>query len=373
MNCNYIYSAICSMIAGIIIGLHEIKKPVRLTEKNSNITRFIVISILFFSTSVIIGFSLFINLVCNKKRVDEVGINMVLLRIIFSGILIPIIAYIQSRVFEKNIESYNLDLDKNYDKRTFKLIYSTAIISSLIVIYSIIVRSGLEEKMTQEWTVVIDWILVWVALLFGIWVEIGNVCDGRPITEKGTIAKEKERNEYGKTEGCICRKYYIFIIIVLIIDSSLLGLITVDRLNNLIQYGIPSLALGFAFGSVLSVELYSRIYIPSQKISRRRFHQYYANPNKKENGYFEGVRYKICSDRTLIIYPRQCNYDENELLSDEIAQVKELFEEEVNLDNVKPEEMVLKLQKYNTERRNLIKTLKDNIADRKLNSMVYDE
>ncbi|MCR5343157.1 MAG: hypothetical protein K6E70_07335 [Butyrivibrio sp.] len=281
-----------------------------------------------------------------------------------NGFLIPICSIALSLIFEKIVESYNLDYFEYYSAKVAQICYAAFSIAFFVCILNNLpaITKGTNIDETTEF--MISRLIVWILTAAGTWLGFGFKCEGRIAKEN----KKREKISEGKSDAelkTIRKKKWYFWSRVL---SSLLGccvivsLIT-NKMMEVFWIYFAGAAVIFVLVGLITLSIFQFFTNPSEERSNKilldNINLYKRKEGKEEiKGQYGRMRYRMLNgkmeiDAVNVVYPGHEH------------EVNELFgAKEYVLDNM--EEIITKMRLRNEKQKEYIaKGFKDCILKQK--------
>ena len=312
----YVLVSLIGFILGIALSIYGVKRKIEIKFSYSKVAWIepvmgAVLSFLIaFIIELIVGW--YFNNSFNSDKYQ-----MFLVKKFFeNGLLIPILSIGISFVFEKNVESLNLDYSDLYTDKVSKLVFSVIIILSCIKIVMIA-----KFSYGMEYEFVINRVLMWLLTVIGTWIGFGFNCEGR-IEKENKIRRRIRRNVNAKERLSfwfpVILSLFIGVIIFFLSDNVLCD-------KKIIRLSLI-FACSFLISGLITLAISTRLYKPSEKASIKDFYKAfnaYKN-NKQIEKHFGLMSYSITNENNLLIKSVDIKYPNHE----EDKEFKRLFGEE---------------------------------------------
>lgn len=253
--------------------------------------------------------------------------HIILDKVFENGLLVPIICVCMSLVFEKTVESLNLDYLDYYSEKVSKVCLSFVVSAVSIAIIVKAICMGSDDIGINE--ILIGRSLMWMITVIGTSLGLGFRCLGR-------IEKNNRRirriNQIGNKSGEI--KFWASIIICTIFCAAIPLLTLFEKVERIIM--VLAIPVGiFALVGIISLVILKNIYMPNEKRSEDIFHKYIEQiKSNKSNGKHKRcgrTEYEIKGNK-LIFYGNNIQYEGHEN-DEEFCELFKYKEENILTDN----------------------------------------
>ncbi len=240
---------------------------------------------------------------------------MKMVRLFFAnGFIVPVCSVVLSLIFEKIVETYNLDYFEYYSDKVAKICFAAFSISFFVCIMKnlSIITEGAEIDGSVEF--MISRLIVWILTAVGTWLGFGFKCEGRIAKEN----KKRKRISEGKSveelkEISKKKRYFWSRVLSSLVGSCVIFSLITDKMmeNFWMHFVVASVA--FVLVGLLTLLIFQCFTNPSEERSNDKLVDNMEmdkkyNGQKEISGQYGRMRYHMLDGQMKIeavnvVYP----------------------------------------------------------------------
>lgn len=351
--------------AGCFFAKKAYSLPIRIDFKVSTYEWTIPVIFAFFSMTIVMAFEWSFNIWLLKKTAES-SVGMILVsKFVDGGALVPVLTAFISFLTKEIIESFSLDLAKEYNGSAVKIIFTCSIIVNIIMYGLIVFPKALifiKDPIIGNY---FSRLILWILVAIGSWFGIGFHCEGR-------VAR-------GKSEKINIGKFFSYYWMPCFIASAFMTVeyiaisIIPDKITK-VNNCIITVVLSFLISAIIYLAIVNAKQNPGKKARERMLRKAvnkYRN-DKHSTGYYRRINYEIV-DGKLIIHKRDVIYKNHD---DDILKIYGKKEIEIDADSLEIDELIARISRELNNRADLqeeylkkeVENSKDSVRKNLINS-----
>lgn len=266
---------ICFLL-GVCVSIVVIRKPIVIRFKVNSLDWCMPILVMFVMFSIAFILETALNDIVQMHVKSDEEIVRIICKLIDGGIIVPFISYILSWAFGRLVEKMDLDISEAYSEVLSKITFSVIILVHCFCFFLVIHNEySIDDASVQS---MINRIVIWSISVVGIWMSIGDNCEGRIQRYKNELKDSKK-----VFKGSEATSYYVIFGLFLFFVSAvyILSYMNIEESVFILEI-IMNVIWYFAIGSMLI--LFGAIWFtkPSKKRSDKILKRLIKRYNHKE-------------------------------------------------------------------------------------------
>lgn len=341
---------IVAVVMGFYYGWKAIKKPTHIKAGATFSEQALLTAMMFWVISGLMLIEISAVPFIISRVIPSTKSVWLLCQIVDGGLLAGVIPFVCSMLFEKLIESCDLDLNDKYSENYIKIIFSCVVLLNVICYFIMFEPEMMGEN--NEIDKIISRVIIWLLNVMGAWLGLGFHCEGRIKRQLIYIEDSKESN----TKIDYFKHYIPSLIALMICGIIWFGAILQIKVLTIGILYVLHIGMCGMIGATIGVWIYIFLFFPSVRKSdkrlKRAIRKKKARMHENVVNYYQGAKYTFETkgeDVYMKVHNREIVWPGHEGEVDKVCNIPE--EKIYDLDYFVIRK---KLQKYIKDRRDFV-------------------